>query len=63
MGSRRDAALCAAAFQVEAAAAAGRIAGAVVTVGSAVGVEPGATNVIARRATVRVDARAPDADR
>src|SRR5204862_2834783 len=26
-------------------------------------VEPGATNVIARRTTVRVDARAPDAER
>jgi allantoate deiminase len=63
MGSRRDAALCAAAFQVEAAAAAGRIAGAVVTVGSAVVVEPGATNVIARRTTMRVDARAPDSGR
>ncbi|HYX83373.1 MAG TPA: Zn-dependent hydrolase [Gaiellales bacterium] len=63
MGSRRDAALCAAAFQVEAAAAALRIADAVVTVGSAIAVEPGATNVIARRTTTRVDARAPDAER
>ena len=63
MGSRRDAALCAAAFQLAAAAAAGQIDDAVATVGSAIAVEPGATNVIARRTTVRVDARAPDADR
>jgi hydantoinase/carbamoylase family amidase len=63
MGSRRDAALCAAAFQVAAAAAAGRIRDAVATVGSAIAVEPGAANVIARRTTVRVDARAPDAER
>ena len=63
MGSRRDAALCAAAFQVGAAAAAGRIADAVVTVGSAIAVEPGATNVIARRTAVRLDARAPDGGR
>jgi allantoate deiminase len=63
MGSRRDAALCAAAFQVGAAAAAHEIADAVVTVGSAVAVEPGAANVIARRTTVQVDVRAPDAER
>jgi allantoate deiminase len=63
MGSRRDAALCAAAFQVAAAAAAGDIPDAVATIGSAIVVEPGATNVIARRTTVRVDARAPDAER
>jgi allantoate deiminase len=63
MGHRRDAALCAAAFQVGVAAAAREIAGAVVTVGSAIAVEPGAANVIARRTTVRVDARAPDAGR
>jgi hydantoinase/carbamoylase family amidase len=63
MAGRRDAALCAAAFQVAAAAAASGIADAVATVGSAIVVEPGATNVIARRTTVRVDARAPDAER
>ena len=63
MGTRRDAALCAAAFQVGAAAAAREIPDAVVTVGSAIAVEPGAANVIARRTTVRVDARAPDAER
>ncbi|HEX5557061.1 MAG TPA: Zn-dependent hydrolase [Gaiellales bacterium] len=63
MGSRRDAALCAAAFQVGAATAAREIADAVLTVGSPVAVEPGAANVIARRTTVRVDARAPDAKR
>ena len=63
MGNRRDAALCAAAFQVGAAAAAREIPDTVVTVGSAIAVEPGAANVIARRATVRVDARAPDAER
>jgi hydantoinase/carbamoylase family amidase len=63
MAARRDAALCAAAFQVGAAAAAREIADAVVTVGSAVALEPGAANVIARRATVRVDARAPDGER
>ena len=63
MGRRRDAALCAAAFQVGAAAAARGIPDAVVTVGSAIAVEPGAANVIARRTTVRVDARAPDAGR
>jgi len=63
MGCRRDAALCAAAFQVGAAAAARGIPDAVVTVGSAIAVEPGAANVIARRTTVRVDARAPDAGR
>ena len=63
MAHRRDAALCAAAFQLGAAAAAREIADAVVTVGSAIAVEPGATNVIARRTTVRVDARAPDSER
>ena len=63
MGCRRDAALCAAAFQVGAAAAARGIPDAVLTVGSAIAVEPGAANVIARRTTVRVDARAPDAGR
>src|SRR6476620_677821 len=39
------------------------IADAVVTVGSAVVVEPGATNVIARRTTGRVAARDPDTER
>ena len=61
MDVRRDASLCAGAFQVEAARVAGRIRGAVVTVGSDVRLEPGASNVIARRATVTLDARAPDA--
>lgn len=63
MHLRRDAALCAAAFQVEAATTTRRIPGAVVTVGSDVHMDPGATNVIARRAAVTVDARAPDAAR
>jgi allantoate deiminase len=63
MTQRRDAALCAAAFQVEAAAAVRRIPDAVVTVGSGVHMQPGATNVIARRASFRIDARAPDSDR
>jgi hydantoinase/carbamoylase family amidase len=59
MNLRRDAALCAAAFQVDAARVARGIPGAVVTVGSEIRIEPGATNVIARRASVTVDARAP----
>lgn len=63
MTRRNDAALCAAAFQVEAAAAARRIPGAVVTVGSGVRMSPGATNVIAQRASFRIDARAPDDER
>jgi N-carbamoyl-L-amino-acid hydrolase len=61
MDLRRDAALCAAAFQVDAARLAREMPGAVVTVGSDVRLEPGAANVIARRASVTVDARAPDA--
>jgi len=61
MHLRRDAALCAAAFQVQAANAAGRIPATVVTVGADVHMDPGATNVIARQATVTLDARAPDA--
>ncbi len=60
---RSDAALCAAAFQVAAAAVAREIVDAVVTVGTAVAVEPGATNVIARSATVVLDLRAPDGAR
>jgi hydantoinase/carbamoylase family amidase len=63
MSARSDAALCAAAFQVAAAAAAREIPDAVVTVGGPVRVEPGAANVIARRAVVVVDARAPDRER
>jgi allantoate deiminase len=63
MTQRSDAALAAAAFQVEAASAARRIPGAVVTVGSGVHMEPGATNVIAQRASFRIDARAPDNER
>jgi hydantoinase/carbamoylase family amidase len=61
MDLRRDAALCAAAFQVDAARIARELPGAVVTVGSDVRLEPGAANVIARRASVTLDARAPDA--
>ena len=61
MDLRRDAALCAAAFQVEAAGAARALPAATVTVGTSVALEPGATNVVARRATVVVDARAPTA--
>lgn len=61
MDLRRDAALCAASFQVEAARIAREMPGAVVTVGSDVRLEPGAANVIARRASLILDARAPDA--
>jgi allantoate deiminase len=62
MDGRRDAALCAATFQVAAAQVARRIPAAVVTVGS-IAVEPGAGNVVPRRARLVVDARAPDAAR
>lgn len=62
MDQRSDAALCAAAFQVEAAQVARRIPQAVVTVGSDVRMDPGATNVIARTSTLRADARAPDTE-
>jgi hydantoinase/carbamoylase family amidase len=62
MDGRRDAALCAATFQVAAAQVARGIPAAVVTVGS-IAVEPGAGNVVPRRARLVVDARAPDAAR
>jgi allantoate deiminase len=62
MDGRRDAALCAATFQVAAAQVARAIAAAVVTVGS-IEVEPGAGNVVPRRARLVVDARAPDLER
>jgi allantoate deiminase len=61
MDQRSDAALCAAAFQVEAALVARSIPLAVATVGTDVRMDPGATNVVARRSSLRVDARAPDA--
>jgi hydantoinase/carbamoylase family amidase len=63
MDLRRDAALCAAVFQVDAAAVAREIRGAVVTVGADVRMDPGATNVIPRRAMMTLDARAPDTAR
>jgi allantoate deiminase len=62
MADRRDAALCAAAFQLEVADAARRVEGAVATVG-AISVEPGASNVIPGVARLVVDARAPDDER
>lgn len=62
MDARRDAALCAATFQVALAAGARAIPGAVVTVGWLT-LEPGASNVIAREARLVVDVRAPDAAR
>ncbi|MDX6592562.1 MAG: allantoate deiminase [Gaiellales bacterium] len=62
MADRRDAALCAAAFQLEIADAARAIENAVATVG-VISVEPGASNVIPRVARLVVDARAPDDDR
>jgi allantoate deiminase len=62
MDGRRDAALCAATFQVAAAQVARGIPAAVVTVGS-IAVEPGAGNVVPGRARLVVDARAPDAVR
>jgi allantoate deiminase len=62
MDGRRDAALCAATFQVAAAQVARGIPAAVVTVGS-IAVEPGAGNVVPRRARLVVDARAPDLER
>lgn len=58
MDARRDAGLCAAAFQVAAASCARAIPKAVVTVGS-VTLEPGASNVVPRLARLVVDARAP----
>jgi allantoate deiminase len=62
MDSRRDAALCAAAFQVAAAGCARAIPRAVATVGS-IRLEPGAGNVVPRLARLVVDARAPDDER
>jgi hydantoinase/carbamoylase family amidase len=62
MPDRRDAALCAAAFQLEIAEAARAIENAVATVG-VLSVEPGASNVIPRVARLVVDARAPDDQR
>jgi allantoate deiminase len=62
MVARRDAALCAAAFQVAAARCARAIPRAVATVGS-IRLEPGAGNVIPRLARLVVDARAPDVER
>jgi allantoate deiminase len=61
MDVRRDASLCAASFHVEAARIARGIPRAVVTVGSDIRLEPGAANVIARRSTLTLDARAPNA--
>ena len=63
MPIRQDAAACAAAFQVAAESIARRIGDAVVTFGMNTLVEPGAANVIPRRATVTLDARAPDQQR
>ena len=59
MSGRRDAALCAAQFQVSLAEAVRGVEGGVATVGS-LALEPGATNVIAHTAHLAVDARAPD---
>jgi hydantoinase/carbamoylase family amidase len=59
MGARRDAGLCAAAFQLAAARVAQSIPAAVATVGS-MSLQPGASNVVPRRASLVVDARAPD---
>lgn len=56
---RRDALVAAAAFTLGLREAAREVPDAVVTVGRLV-VEPGATNVIPRRAVVSVDARAPE---
>ena len=63
MTLRQDAALSAAAFQVAADSIARQINGAVVTFGMSTLVEPGAANVIPRRATITLDARAPDQHR
>jgi hydantoinase/carbamoylase family amidase len=62
MDARRDAGLCAAAFQLEAAACARAIPDAVATVGWVV-LEPGSGNVVPRLARLVVDARAPDRER
>jgi allantoate deiminase len=62
MEGRRDAGLCAAAFQLAAAEAARAIPGAVATVGRII-LEPGASNVIPRVARLVVDGRAPDDER
>ncbi|HEU4974169.1 MAG TPA: Zn-dependent hydrolase [Baekduia sp.] len=62
MDARRDAALCAAAFQIMAAERARAIPRAVATVGS-LRLEPGASNVVPRLAHLVVDARAPDDER
>ena len=59
MDRRRDAGLCAAAFQMAAAAAAREISDAVATVG-VIELQPGASNVVPGRASLVVDARAPD---
>lgn len=63
MPLRHDAAASAAAFQVAAEGIACGIADTVVTFGMSTLVEPGAANVIPRRATVTLDARAPDQQR
>lgn len=62
MDARRDAALCAASFHVEAARAAALIPGAVATIGRH-RLEPGVANVIPRLVELTVDVRAPDAAR
>jgi allantoate deiminase len=62
MDARRDAGLCAAAFQLAAAACAREIQDAVATVGWIV-LEPGSGNVVPRLARLVVDARAPDRER
>jgi allantoate deiminase len=59
MAARRDAGLCAAAFQVAAAAAARALRDAVATVGTLT-LSPGASNVVPQQARLVVDARAPD---
>jgi acetylornithine deacetylase/succinyl-diaminopimelate desuccinylase-like protein len=61
MGSREDALVKAAEFVLRARDTAASIEGAVATVGR-IEVEPGAVNVIPGRATVTVDARAPEVD-
>lgn len=62
MQARNDALCAAAEFVLRVRDAATSIPDAVATVGR-LGVEPGATNVIPARATVSVDARAPDRER
>ena len=62
MAARDDALVQAAEFVLRARDAAGAIDGAVATVGR-IEVEPGAANVIPRRARLTVDVRAPDEER